>query len=99
MKLIPKVLTGPYDYENYDDSVVMDDRQEEGKVYKMKETHFSDLKPDDQMNRNVGSDDDDGDDNDDDDSDTGTFFKRDTYGVSWRVYILFCTELNLYNSV
>lgn len=52
----------------------------------MKKTHFTDLKPDDlneiMIAKNVDSDDDD-DEDDGDDSDTGSFFKRDTYGVSW----------------
>lgn len=64
----------------------MDDLQEEEKFYKMKKTHFTDLKPDDlneiPIAKNVDSDDEDDDADDEDDSSTGIFFKRDTYGVS-----------------
>lgn len=59
----------------------MDDLQEEEKFYKMKKTHFTDLKPDD-LNHKAKQVDVDDDEDDEDDSSTGIFFKRDTYGVS-----------------
>lgn len=80
------VKQGPYDYDNYedDDDEVMDELQEEEKITKMKQTHFTDLKPDDineiPIAKNFNSDDED---EDEDDSSTAMrFFKRDTYGVS-----------------
>lgn len=60
----------------------MDDLQEEEKFYKMKKTHFTDLKPDDlneiPLAKNVDSDDDE----DDEDDSSTSIFKRDAYGVS-----------------
>ncbi|KAJ6637567.1 Protogenin A [Pseudolycoriella hygida] len=67
--------TGPYDYDHFDDGEIMDDLEEGEKVYKMKQTHFTDLKPDDfnemPIYQNV---------DEEDESDSSTdFFKRDTY--------------------